>query len=529
MNEMYRACGKPPARSAWKPGGIGISATQYLAAESGNAALTWSPLSRNSHAQEWLSSGAERAGAAAEPAASNAIAAAMRESPLPPIAAIVPWLTGFPRRSAGRRTGMAAATDSERLRPAEVSNFEIVTEFFDRAADRLELDDSARDLLRSSYREVQVQVPLRRDDGDVDVYIGYRVQHNGARGPYKGGIRYHPEVDLDEIRALAQLMTWKTALTGVPFGGAKGGVNCDPEKLSEHEIERVTRGLVDRLDKLMGPQRDIPAPDVNTNEQVMAWIMDEYGKLNGHAPAAVTGKPISLGGSQGRSSATGRGVVMCLLDALPSVDIEPEGAKVAIAGSGNVGSWAARIAHEHGMQVVAISNSRCAIRNDDGIDGVALFELLRDGRDLDEFDGAEGIDPGELLTTPCDALVPAALGGMIHAENADLLDCRVVVEGANSPTTPRAEKALAERDVLVVPDVLANAGGVVVSYFEWAQNLQHFRWSEDEVKQRLADTMHGSYREVAERAERDGGGLREAAYCLGIERVVEAARTRGYF
>src|SRR3954447_10740390 len=218
---------------------------------------------------------------------------------------------------------------------------------------------------------------------------------------------------------------------------------------------------------------------------------------------------------------------MCLLDALPSVDIEPEGAKVAIAGSGNVGSWAARIAHEHGMQVVAISNSRCAIRNDDGIDGVALFELLREGRELDEFDGAEGIDPGELLTTPCDALVPAALGGMIHAENADLLDCRVVVEGANSPTTPRAEKALAERDVLVVPDVLANAGGVVVSYFEWAQNLQHFRWSEDEVKQRLADTMRGSYREVAERAERDGGGLREAAYCLGIERVVEAARTRG--
>src|SRR3954447_11214366 len=246
---------------------------------------------------------------------------------------------------------MAAAADKERLRPAEVSNYEIVSEFFEQAADRIGLDEHLREVLRSSYRELRVQLPLRRDDGTLDVYIGYRVQHNGARGPYKGGIRYHPEVDLDEIRALAQLMTWKTALTGVPFGGAKGGVNCDPEKLSEHEIEQVTRGLVDRLDKLMGPQRDIPAPDVNTNEQVMAWIMDEYGKLNGHTPAVVTGKPISLGGSQGRSSATGRGAVMCLLDALPTVDVDPEGARIAIAGSGNVGSWAARTAHEHGMRV----------------------------------------------------------------------------------------------------------------------------------------------------------------------------------
>ena len=423
---------------------------------------------------------------------------------------------------------MAATSDKDRLRPAEVSNFEIVSEFFDRATGRLDLDAAMCEVLRTSYRELQVQIPVRRDDGSVDVYFGYRVQHNGALGPYKGGVRYHPEVDLDEVRALAQLMTWKTALTDIPFGGAKGGINCDPEQLSPNELETVTRGFVDRLGRLIGPQRDIPAPDVNTNEQVMAWIMDEYGKLHGHTPAAVTGKPISLGGSQGRSSATGRGVVHCLTEALPSVDIDPEGARVAIAGSGNVGSGAARIAHEEGMRVVAISNARYAIRNDDGIDGAALFEHLSDGRDLDEFDAADQIETEELLTTPCDALVPAALGGMIHAENAELTDCRVIIEAANSPITPRAADALAERDVLIVPDVLANAGGVIVSYFEWVQNLQHLRWSEKEVRERLADTMHRAYRAVDERAERDDSSLREASYCLGIERVVEAERVRGY-
>src|SRR3954463_15019580 len=426
MNEMYRACGKRPARSAWKPGGIAICATQYLAAESGNAALTWSPLSRNSHAHEWVSSGAERAGAAAEPAASSAIAAATRDSPLPPIANDCPKLTGFPRRSAGRATGMAATTDSERLRPAEVSNFEIVTEFFERAADRLGLDESARDMLRSSYREVQVQVPLRRDDGKAEMFFGYRVQHNGARGPYKGGIRYPPEVDLDEVRALAQLMTWKTALTGVPFGGAKGGIDCPADQMSPGELERLTRDFVDRLDKLLGPQRDIPAPDVNTDAQVMAWMMDEFGKLHGHSPAIVTGKPISLGGSLGREAATGRGLVYLFREAAPTQGLTPSETRFAVQGFGNVGSWAARIAHGLGASVVGISDAFGAIHNASGLDVDALHAFVAGGGHLPDFEGGDAITPDELLGLECDVFIPAALGGMLHADNAHLLKAKAI-------------------------------------------------------------------------------------------------------
>src|SRR3954447_5633066 len=423
---------------------------------------------------------------------------------------------------------MAAAADKERLRPAEVSNYEIVSEFFEQAADRLELDEHVREVLRSSYRELRVQLPLRRDDGTLEVYSGYRVQHNGARGPYKGGIRFHPEVDLDEVRALAQLMTWKTALTGVPFGGAKGGIDCPADQMSPGELERLTRDFVDRLDKLLGPQRDIPAPDVNTDAQVMAWMMDEFGKLHGHSPAAVTGKPISLGGSQGRASATGRGIIFCLREAAPAVDVSPTGARLAIAGAGNVGSWTARIAHQLGAKVVAIGDVHGGLRNDDGIDVPALFEHLEHGGVVPEHDGGERIDPEDVLATPCDVLVPAALGGMIHAQNVDLLDCRMVIEAAKGPVTPRADRALADRGVLVVPDVLANAGGVIVSYFEWVQNLQHMRWDEREVNERLGATMHQAFAEVARRSEADDSSLREAAYVLAIERVVDAARTRGY-
>jgi glutamate dehydrogenase (NAD(P)+) len=417
---------------------------------------------------------------------------------------------------------------TDRASPAEVSNLDTVAHYFDLAADRLGIEDDLRGVLRSSYREVQVQVPIKLSDGKIHVFSGYRVQHNGARGPYKGGVRYHPEVDLDEVRALASLMTWKTAVVGIPFGGAKGGVNCPAGELNRDELQKITRSFIDKIEKVLGPTRDIPAPDVNTNAQVMAWMMDEYGKLHGHTPAIVTGKPIALEGSYGREAATGRGVITCFTEAAPSLGITPEGARVVIQGFGNVGSWAARIVQDLGAKIVGISDATGAVRSGAGIDAHALHEHIAQGGALTEFDGVEAISPDELLEIECELFVPAALGGMIHAENADRMKCRMLVEGANSPTTPRADEILTEKGIHIVPDVLANAGGVVVSYFEWVQNLQHFRWQEDEVNEKLNDIMTRAFREVSDRAAADETSLRVAAYELGIERVVEAARTRGY-
>ena len=411
---------------------------------------------------------------------------------------------------------------------AEVSNFEIVSHYFDLAADRLGLEDDVRAVLRSKYREVQVQVPIRQADGRIHVYSGYRVQHNGARGPYKGGVRYHPEVDLDEVRALAALMSWKTAIVGIPFGGAKGGVNCDPTQLSREELQQITRSFVDKVEKVLGPTRDIPAPDVNTNAQVMAWMMDEYGKLHGHTPAIVTGKPISLGGSFGREAATGRGVVLCFREAAPALGLTPSQTRVVVQGFGNVGSWAARIIADLGAKVVGVSDAFGAIHHEDGIDVHALRSHLDGGAQLSDFPGVDAISPDELLGLECEVLIPAALGGMIHAQNAHLVRARAVIEGANSPTTPTADEILGDNGVHVVPDVLANAGGVVVSYYEWVQNLQHFRWDEREVNDKLGTTMRRAYREVAARAKLDDVPMRVAAFELGIERVVDAARTRGY-
>ncbi|HEU4655874.1 MAG TPA: Glu/Leu/Phe/Val dehydrogenase dimerization domain-containing protein [Capillimicrobium sp.] len=413
------------------------------------------------------------------------------------------------------------------LRPAELSSIEIVTHHFDAASDRLGLPDDLREVFRGSYREIQVQIPIRLTDGTIKVFHGFRVQHNGARGPYKGGLRYHHQVDLDEIRALAALMTWKTALVGVPFGGAKGGVDCRPADLEPAQIERITRQLVDKLDDAIGPHTDIPAPDVGTNAQVMAWMMDEYGKLKGNAPAVVTGKPISLGGSYGRVSATGRGIVEVLQEAAPQHGIDLDGCRIAIQGFGNVGSYAARIAHGLGCRIVGVSDHTGAIHAEQGIDPDALYLHLQQGGKLAEFPGAEPISPAEHMSLPCDVFIPAALGGMIHADNADLLNCRLLVEGANSPTTPRADAILADAGIAVVPDLLANAGGVVVSYFEWVQNLQHFRWDEREVNERLSTILRRAYREVCARAQEQEVPLRLAAYQVGIERVVEAARTRG--
>jgi glutamate dehydrogenase (NAD(P)+) len=413
-------------------------------------------------------------------------------------------------------------------RRAEVSNLDIVRYNFDRAVERLELADDIRTVFWEPYREVTVQIPVKLSDGKVHTFSGYRIQHNGARGPYKGGIRYHPEVDIDEVRALASLMTWKTAVVSVPFGGAKGGVNCPADQLSLDEVQRITRSFMDKIEKVLGPTRDIPAPDVNTNAQVMAWLMDEYGKLHGHTPAICTGKPIALEGSYGREQATGRGCVYMFREAAPQIGLTPADSTFVVQGYGNVGSWAARILQQLGAKMIAVSDATGAIRSDAGIDADELVKHLREGGKLTEFPGAEVISPDDLFAIECDILIPAALGGMIHEGNADRINTRLIIEGANSPTTPAADEILQDKGIHVVPDVMANAGGVVCSYFEWVQNLQHFRWSEREVNDKLGGMMRRAYREVSARAKEEQITLREAAYLVGIERVVEASRTRGY-
>jgi glutamate dehydrogenase (NAD(P)+) len=416
---------------------------------------------------------------------------------------------------------------AERAKP---SSFDIVGHYFDLAAERLGLPDDVRGVLRSSYREVQVQIPIRLADGHIHTFAGYRVQHNGARGPYKGGIRYHPHVDLADVRALAALMTLKTAVAGIPFGGAKGGVNVDPARLSADELQRITRSFVDKIEKVLGPTRDIPAPDMGTDAQTMAWMMDEYGKLHGHTPAIVTGKPLALEGSWGREAATGRGLVYQFREAAPALGITPAGARVVVQGFGNVGSWAARVIHQLGARIVGASDSSGAIVGEAGLDPHALQDHVRAGGKVIEFEGSgvSRIEPDELLALDCEVLIPAALGGMIHEDNAGDVRARMVVEGANAPTTPEADEILTDNGVHVIPDVLANAGGVVVSYFEWVQNLQHFRWDEREVNERLGRIMRRAFAEVCERARDCRIPLRAAAYELGIERVVEASRTRGY-
>jgi glutamate dehydrogenase (NAD(P)+) len=411
---------------------------------------------------------------------------------------------------------------------AEVSNLEIVRHYFDKAAQHLGLPDDLQTVFWTPYREVTVQIPVKLSDGKIHVFSGYRIQHNGARGPYKGGIRFHPEVDVDEVRALASLMTWKTAVANIPFGGAKGGVNCPADDLEPAEQQRIARSFMDKIEKVLGPTRDIPAPDVNTNAQTMAWFMDEYGKLHGHTPAICTGKPIELEGSYGREAATGRGCVYMFREAAPHLGLSPADTTFVVQGYGNVGSWAARIMQQLGARMVGVSDVHGAIRSDAGIDANALHDFLVAGGRITDFEGAEAIDAEDLIGVPCDVFIPAALGGMIHEHNADRMQCKVIVEGANSPTTPVADEILRGKDVFIIPDVMANAGGVVVSYFEWVQNLQHFRWDEREVNDKLGNIMRRAYREVSGRAKEEKLDLREGAYLVGIERVVQAAKTRGY-
>jgi glutamate dehydrogenase (NAD(P)+) len=403
-----------------------------------------------------------------------------------------------------------------------------VNAFFDEAADLIHLRDEMYDVLKTSYREIQVQVPVRMDDGELRVFTGYRVQHNGARGPYKGGIRYHPSADLDEVRALASLMTWKTALVDVPFGGAKGGITVDPTSMSPHEVEMMTRRFTSAIGHVLGVNRDIPAPDVNTNAQVMAWMMDAYSAGHGYSPAIVTGKPLDLGGAPGREAATGRGLVYILEAACRRWGLDLSGMRVAIQGFGNVGSWVARALAELEVPVVAVSDVAGGVYRGRGLDVDALVSLVASRRSVVDAPGTDRITNEELLECDCDVLVPAALGDVITDANADRMRATVLLEGANHPTDTGGDKILIDRGVRIIPDVLANAGGVTGSYFEWAQNIQQFKWKEERFNSELRDVMTRAFDQVADFAESRHVPLRQAAFAIAIERVARASKMRGY-
>jgi len=410
----------------------------------------------------------------------------------------------------------------------KLTPFEEVNLFFDQAAERLGLAEGRREMLRRPWRELQVQVPVRMDDGHINVYNGFRIQHNGARGPYKGGVRYHPEADQDEGRALAALMTWKTALMNLPFGGAKGGVQVDPTELSNEELNRLTRRYTINIVHLLAPNRDIPAPDMGTNSQTMAWMMDAYGQIHGHSPACVTGKPVEIGGSLGREAATGRGVSYLISQAANDMGMNPDGARIVIQGFGNVGTWTAKLLQEYGCKVVGVSGVQGGVYNSNGLDIAALLEHQNQSGVVPGFAGGDNITNAELLELECDVLVPAAIGNVVTAENAPKLKTKLIVEAANHPLTPEADDILAERGIRVMPDILVNAGGVIVSYFEWTQNLQEFRWEESHVNEELIKIMARAYGEVREKAQTEGITHRQAAFHIGVERVARAVELRGF-
>jgi glutamate dehydrogenase (NAD(P)+) len=432
------------------------------------------------------------------------------------------------RERTGSRLTTSAPTSSTRSVEDTTNPFEAVKLFFDRAADHIHLPDEMREVLRTSYRELAVQVPVRMDGGVLQVFRGYRVQHNAARGPYKGGIRYHPDADLDEVRALASLMTWKTAVVDIPFGGAKGGVQCDPLRMSEGETQRLTRRFTQMISYILGVNRDVPAPDVGTDAQTMAWMMDAYSSRYGYTPAIVTGKPVDLGGSVGRDAATGRGVVYCLGEAGRDLDIDLDGASVAIQGFGNVGSWTARLIGELGCRVVAVSDVRGGIHNGHGLDVQAVYDHMRETGSVVNAPGTEAINNEELLELEVDVVIPAALDRVITADNADRVRARVVVEAANHPVSPAGDSILQDKGVVVIPDIMANAGGVTVSYFEWVQNIQQFRWEEEQVNTELRKTMSRAWKNVHSRSTVDAIPLRLAAFAIAVEKVDRAARVRGY-
>ena len=410
-----------------------------------------------------------------------------------------------------------------------INNYENTNRLFDKAADVIDLPTDERLLLKTPFREMQVEVPVRMADGHIQVFLGYRVQHNGARGPMKGGLRFHPHVDIDEARSLASLMTWKTALVDVPFGGAKGGITCDPKKMTEKELEHLTRRLTTRIGLIWGLHRDIPAPDVNTNAQVMAWIMDEYSQRYGYTPGIVTGKPLALGGSPGREAATGRGVSIITREAAREFGIELKGARVAIQGFGNVGSWTAKLLTEMGARIVAVSDASGGLFAADGLPVEDLFDHAKQTRTIEGFGSGESISNEDLLALDCDILIPAALGGSITQDNAKDVRAKMVVEAANSPVTTIADRILEERGVPIVPDILANAGGVTVSYFEWVQNIQAFSWDEPHVNEQLENIMLRAYLNVISVMREKKVSMRTAAFVISIQRVAEAERLRGGF
>jgi glutamate dehydrogenase (NAD(P)+) len=405
-----------------------------------------------------------------------------------------------------------------------------VLERLDAVAERLGLDPQIHQHLRHPKRSLIVSVPILTDPGELEIFTGYRVQHSMTLGPSKGGIRYHPDVDLDEVTALAMLMTWKCALMSLPYGGAKGGVRCDPLKLSPRELERLTRRYASEIFLCIGPDRDIPAPDMGTNEQIMAWIMDTYSMQRGATvPGVVTSKPVLLGGSLGRVEATGRGVAFATAEAMAHLGLPLAGARVVVQGFGNVGSVAADLLSGMGCRVVAVSDVHGGIYNPDGLDIRALLALVRAGKAVREYPEGEAITNEELLELPCEILVPAALGGQFTAANAPAVQARLIVEGANGPTTGEADRVLQERGVFIVPDILANAGGVIVSYFEWVQDLQFFFWKEDEVNSRLRDILIGAFHRTLGLARQEGVDLRTAALMEAVSRVARATKLRGIY
>ncbi|WCJ25753.1 Glutamate dehydrogenase [Euphorbia peplus] len=392
----------------------------------------------------------------------------------------------------------------------------------------LGLDSKLEKSLLIPFREIKVECTIPKDDGSLVSFVGFRIQHDNARGPMKGGIRFHPEVEPDEVNALAQLMTWKTGVADIPYGGAKGGIGCDPRELSVTELERLTRVFTQKIHDLIGPQTDVPAPDMGTNPQTMAWILDEYSKFHGYTPAVVTGKPIDLGGSLGRDAATGLGVFYATEALLAEHGKSISNMKFAIQGFGNVGSWAAGFIHENGGKVVAVSDITGAVTNPEGLDIPALIKHRENTLSMKNFPGGEAMDPNHLLLSDCDVLIPSALGGVLSKENAGDVRAKFIIEAANHPTDPEADEILSKKGVVVLPDIYANCGGVTVSYFEWVQNIQGFMWDEDKVRSELNKYMMKSFHEIKEMCKTHNCSLRMGAFALGVNRVARATLLRGW-
>jgi len=413
---------------------------------------------------------------------------------------------------------------------AEGSALESALRQLDDAARVMELDPGVHEVLSHPRRALEVAIPVKMDDGTIQVFTGYRVHHNTSRGPSKGGIRYHPSVTLDEVKALAMWMTWKCAVVGIPFGGAKGGVIVEPRKLSKGELQRMTRRYAYEILPLIGPERDIPAPDLGTNEQIMAWIMDTYSTREGYSvPGVVTGKPLSIGGSAGRSMATARGVMYVTLATLKHLGMSVEEARIVVQGFGNVGGGTVELLHQQGCRIVGVSDVQGGVHNPEGLSPLGLRAHEEQYGTIAGYEGGEKVTNEELLELPCDVLIPAAIEGQLTRANADRIRASVIVEAANGPTVPEADEIFEERGILVVPDILANAGGVTVSYFEWVQDIQAYYWSEDEVNDRLRQIMEKSYVDVLSVAEERKVSMRTSATILGVGRVAEAHITRGLY